>query len=247
MNGRGDLVFIGDVHLDQNDPDLPAFLRFLRSLVPRAGRIVLLGDLFNLWIGRRDMEMPHHRAVVDVLSGLRREGVSVRYVEGNRDYRIAGPYAGTAVDDATDRGVVEEQGGRRYVAIHGDLANPADRQYRAWRRVSRSGAVWKAFSLLPAQRRLALAEGLEARMRRSNSGYKGVFPEEAVRAYAAGLLARNADVVVMGHFHVERDFEARPPSPPGRVLVLPEWKGSRRYLRVPEGGSARFESTGSER
>ena len=44
------------------------------------------------------------------------------------------------------------------------------------------------------------------------------------------------DVVVLGHFHEEHRLEAVPPSPPGRVFVLPEWKTSRRHLRVTADG-----------
>ena len=41
MRPGSDLVFVGDVHLDRDDPDLPGFLDYLRGLPPRVGRIVL--------------------------------------------------------------------------------------------------------------------------------------------------------------------------------------------------------------
>lgn len=85
-----------------------------------------------------------------------------------------------------------------------------------------------------------MAEALESRMRASNPAFKGWFPEQAVRDYAASFLARGHDALVLGHFHVERDLKALPPSPPGRILVLPEWKGSRRHLRVTPEGDIRF-------
>ena len=70
-------------------------------------------------------------------------------------------------------------------------------------------------------------------MRRSNARFKAVFPEDVVRCYAAGFLARGHDAVVLGHFHVERQLD-------GRVFVLPEWKASRRHLRVLPGGEIGF-------
>ena len=76
MSG-GDLVFVGDVHLDRGDPDLPAFLAFLEGLVPTTARLVLMGDLFNLWIGREELEQAHQRAVVDLLVSMRRRGIVV--------------------------------------------------------------------------------------------------------------------------------------------------------------------------
>jgi len=237
---QGDLVFIGDVHLDRDDPALEDFLRFLRALTGSASRIVLAGDLFQLWLGARELELPHQRAVVEALRRARGAGVVVRYLEGNRDFHLGKVYAGDAVDDSGDSGIVEEWGDRRLFAIHGDLANPEDRQYRAWRKVARSRALWLVFQALPRRRRLASALWLERRMRGSNPEFKRAFPEREVRAYAAGYLAQGHDAVVLGHFHLERDLAAVPPSPPGRIFVLPEWKESRRHLRVGSDGRMEF-------
>jgi UDP-2,3-diacylglucosamine pyrophosphatase LpxH len=92
---------------------------------------------------------------------------------------------------------------------------------------------------------MALAERLERGMRASNPEYKRAFPEDHVREYAAGFLRDGADVVVLGHFHVERDLTAQPPSPPGRIVVLPEWKTTRRHLRVGSDGVIEFVKSGS--
>ncbi len=239
----GDLVCVGDVHLDRDDPALADFLRFLRGLRGNASSLVLAGDLFQLWLGRRVAEGAHQTAVLDALRQLRRAGVIVRYLEGNRDFHVGATYTGDAFDEATDRGVTERFGPRSVFAIHGDLANPHDRRYRAWRRVARSRAAWAAFLLVPPRRRQEAAEAIEARMRASNISFKGSFPEADVRAYAAGFLAAGHDTVVLGHFHVERILDAEPPSPPGRIFVLPEWKGSRRYLRFGADGRATFEDS----
>lgn len=240
MKGGGDLVFIGDVHLGAAGAHLEAFLALLDALSRTAGRVVLAGDLFDLWIGRRDMEMPHQHAVLERLAALRREGVVVRYLEGNRDYRLGPAYAGWALDDATDSGLVERFGGHSVFAIHGDLANAEDRRYRLWRRASRSPLAWAGFHALPLRTRTRLAASIEGRLRRSNAVFKAAFPEAIVRGYAAPFLGAGHDIVVLGHFHVEKDLQAVPPSPPGRIFVLPEWTGSRRHLRITAGGEAGF-------
>lgn len=242
MSAERDLIFVGDVHLDRDDDHLDAFLAFLDSLGDTASRIVFMGDLFNLWVGRRELEQPHQRAVIERLASLRSAGTVVRYLEGNRDFRLAPAYAGWALDDAVEHGVEERFGSRRIYAIHGDLANPQDRLYRAWRRLARSPAAWLGLGLVPRRRRLRFVEGLENRLRRANLDFKRAFPERQVRDYAAQFLAQGYDTVVLGHFHVEKDLDARPPSPPGRILVLPEWKERRRSLRVRADGRIAFES-----
>ena len=197
-----DLIFIGDVHLEDEGPDLEAFLGFLDGLKTSGSRVVLAGDLFNVWIGARELERPHQSRVIAKLEELRRHGLVVRYLEGNRDYRVGRAYVGSALDDAPEHGLVERFGGRSIFAIHGDLANPADRQYRTWRRFSRSAPVWGAFRALPAMARLRLVDRLEASMRASNARFKAAFPEAVVRRYAESFLSRGHDAVVMGHFHV---------------------------------------------
>lgn len=231
------LVFVGDVHLDAGDPALPDFLSFLDGLATCCERLVLMGDLFNLWLGDPAVEQAHHTAVVRRLERLRDGGLVVRYLEGNRDYRIADGYTGRAFDDAGIRGIEERYGGKRLFAVHGDLVNRADRQYRAWRAFSRSSLVWALSGLLPRRARAGLAARLERRMRRSNLAFKRSFPESDVRDYAAGPLSRGFDAVVLGHFHLERQLEV---PPVGRVFVLPEWKESRRHLEVTADGVVRF-------
>jgi UDP-2,3-diacylglucosamine hydrolase len=241
LPGGSDLVVVGDVHLDRDDPDLRPFLADLRRLGATAGRVVLMGDLFNLWIGAPDLEQDHHRAVLGALREIRRSGVEVHYLEGNRDYRIAKAHLGDAFDSATDGGLDESWGGRRLFAAHGDLVNVRDRQYRAWRRASRSNAAWWLLSAIPRAQRFAFAERLERSMRATNLDQKAAFPDAEARAYAAPYFEKGYDAVLLGHFHVEKELVAVPPARPGRVYVLPEWKGTRRHLRVTAAGEIRFE------
>lgn len=234
---RADLVFVGDVHLDRDDPDLPAFLDYLRTLPPRAGRVVLMGDLFNLWIGDGRVEQPHHLSVTSCLRALRSLGTEVHYLEGNRDYRIGAAHRGTAFDEVGAEGLREDWGGRAIWAAHGDLINVGDLQYRTWRRLSRSAPFWWLFSAIPKRRRFAWAESLERSLRRTNLEMKRAFPDALVEAYAARRIARGDDAVVLGHFHEERTLSVGR----GHAYVLPAWKDTRRHLRVDATGTFRFE------
>jgi UDP-2,3-diacylglucosamine hydrolase len=240
LRPANDLVFVGDVHLDRDDPDLGAFIDYLGRLGERAGRIVLMGDLFNLWIGAPSLEQAHHRSIVTCLRALRAAGTQVHYLEGNRDYRIAQAHSGEAFDAVSDAGLREDWGGRAIWAAHGDLVNVSDRQERYWRRLSRSTPAWWLFSAIPRGRRFAMAESLERRMRSTNLTMKREFPEALVRAFAEPRLAAADDAVVLGHFHAERELSAGPGGR-GRIFVLPEWKGSRRHLRVTAEGVMSFE------
>jgi UDP-2,3-diacylglucosamine hydrolase len=241
MDSRdGGVAFVGDVHIERDDPALPDFLEFLDRLGRRVSRIVFMGDLFNVWIAGGGLEPPHQAAVVERMRGLRRRGIVVHYLEGNRDYWVGRHHTGTAVDEASTEGLVEHVGGHRIWAAHGDLVNVEDRQYRAWRRLSRSAPVGLVFRLLPSSRRVRAAESIERRMRGTNLEYKRDFPERLVSEYARCRFDEGYDVVVLGHFHVERDIEVDGERASGRVLVLPEWRESRRHLLAEPDGVIRF-------
>lgn len=236
MPPGSDLVFVGDVHLDRDDPDLSAFLAYLAALERTCGRVVLMGDLFNLWLADPRLELSHHRVVIEELRRMRRAGVEVHYLEGNRDYRVGRTHTGSTFDAVSDEGLLEEWAGRRIWAAHGDLVNLRDGRYRLWRRISRSDPVWSVFSAIPQARRFAAAEAIERRMRGTNTGMKRDFPVEQVRAYARVHGGEGIDAIVLGHFHDEHDLET-----PGRVVVVPAWKESRRHLRLDASGRLALE------
>jgi UDP-2,3-diacylglucosamine hydrolase len=201
-----------------------------------------MGDLFNLWIGAPELEQAHHREVIACFRAMRDEGTEIHYLEGNRDYRIAQAHAGSAFDTVGDEGLREDWGGRRLWAAHGDLVNRKDLQYRAWRGFSHSRPAWWLFATIPIARRFAIAESVERKMRATNVDMKREFPEALVRDYAARYLTTPNAAVVLGHFHVEKELKMDP-AEGTRVFVLPEWKGSRRHLRVTSDGDMRFENS----
>jgi len=236
----GNLAFVGDVHLVPDDPILPEFLQFLEWLGKSCSQIVFTGDLFTVWLGRRELEQPHHAAVLSKLTELRGQGVVLRYIEGNHDFRIGSSPVAEFFDEVCDETLCESFGGLRILVAHGDLANSEDRRYRMWRRFARSPLIWGVFNLLPKRCRIRLAESTERRMRSTNLYHKREFPTEQVLAYAASFLEAGHDAVIMGHFHVEREFLIDGEQGPGKVVVLPEWKGSRRHLEVNAAGELFF-------
>jgi UDP-2,3-diacylglucosamine hydrolase len=234
------LAFVGDVHLEPHDPLLPEFLEFLSRLGEECSRIVFTGDLFTVWLGREELEQPHHAAVLERLRELKERGVAMRYIEGNHDFRIADSYIAEVFEEVVGEALTEAFGGRNILAAHGDLANSADRRYRRWRRFARSPMIWGLFNVLPPRARMRLAETAEKRMRSTNLAHKRIFPEEQVLAYASAFLQAGHDTVVLGHFHEEHDLTLPAKGGAGRLIVLPEWKGSRRHLEAKESGELRF-------
>jgi UDP-2,3-diacylglucosamine pyrophosphatase LpxH len=226
----GATALVADAHLGGWGGSAEPLVAQLEAAAAVAPRIVLLGDLFHVWVGRRQFETPEIAAIVACLRRLRAAGTWLEYVEGNRDFFIAdGPYA-----DAFDRVGLETSftaGGRRYLAVHGDGLNDRDWRYRFWRRLSKSPPVRLAVERLPAATARRLVRGAEERLARTNFRHRSRIPEEAIRAYATRRLAEGHDTLLLGHFHEERRWTV----PGGDIWLLDAWFRSQRVERVGAG------------
>jgi UDP-2,3-diacylglucosamine hydrolase len=235
-NERGPLAYVADTHFTADDPEVDFFLRFLEQVGPTLGTLYHLGDLFNVWFGEPKFLMPHQVRVLDGLTRLASRGVTVKFVEGNRDFSVSRHHLGRPFADVSPGRLVETFAGRRVLAEHGDEVNIADRQYRLWKAVSKSAPVYGAFRLLPGAWGVRAGEALERRLSGTNLRHKSYFPEEPCRAWAADLLGRVCDTIVLGHFHEERRIDL----PAGSIYVLPTWRGHHRYLLFDSPGPPRF-------
>lgn len=230
------IALIADAHIGGPGGSAGPLIDQLEALSSQGcERLILMGDLFQAWIGSPRFETPDIAAVAAVLRSLRRQGMHIDYVEGNRDFFLAGsPYA-----DAFDRVVLEvafEAGGTRYLAVHGDGLNDRDWRYRFWRRLSKSRPVRFAVCHMPHRLAHRMVHSTEQRLSRTNFKHKANIPEQAVRRYAERRLAEGHDVLILGHFHEPHVWTVGG----GEVRLLDAWFRSRRVEwlgpPLPRGG-----------
>ena len=132
------VALLADAHLSGPGGPAGPLIAQLAAL-PDAGcrRLVVMGDLFQAWVGLGRFETADIAEVVAALRALRRRGLRIDYVEGNRDFFLAGsPYA-DAFDEVASE-IAFEDGGVRYLAVHGDGLVADDWQYHGWRRLAKS-------------------------------------------------------------------------------------------------------------
>jgi UDP-2,3-diacylglucosamine hydrolase len=193
-------------------------------------RLVLMGDLFQAWVGLRRFETADIAAVVAALRRLRQRGVVVDYVEGNRDFFLGGgPYAVAFDRVATE--VSFELGGVRYLAVHGDGLNDEDWRYLFWRRLSKSGPVRLMAGLVPGPLARRLVASTEQRLSRTNFKHRHHLPDAAIRRYAERRLAEGHDVLLLGHFHEAHTWQVAG----GEVRLLAAWFQTRTLEWLSEG------------
>lgn len=84
---EGTLV-IADLHLDVTSPELVApFARWLDDLA-RVPRLLILGDLFDVWVGPAQAHLDGAAVVLDAMRRLTERGTAIELVPGNRDFLL---------------------------------------------------------------------------------------------------------------------------------------------------------------
>jgi UDP-2,3-diacylglucosamine pyrophosphatase LpxH len=214
FNAARDLILVADPHWGAELTGLAeATARF-----PEADWL-FLGDVFDLWVGLPGMETERQFAFLAWVDGRRAAGHWVGLWLGNREYfldRHATRF------DLMGEGVGGALEGEGLTWEHGDLINNADRQYRLWNLVSRSGPLWLVFRLLPGGTARRVSAWMERKLRTTNTAYKLAFPRAAFRAAAA---VHPGATFLTGHFHtheVEANGIALPWAHEGRFMV---WRG----------------------
>jgi UDP-2,3-diacylglucosamine hydrolase len=221
------VALIADAHIDGPGEGPGPLVDQLRGLAAeKPDRLILLGDIFQAWVGFPQYETASVRAVLDAVAEVRAAGVRVEYIEGNRDFFIAEGAYRTAFD-FVGLETAFEAGGKRYLAVHGDGLNDRDRQYLAWRWLSKSWPVKTAIRRLPEPVVSRLVDRTEKKLSRTNFKHKARVPEEAIRRYGERRLAEGHDVLLLGHFHEPHRYVVEG----GEVRLLDAWFRARRVER----------------
>ncbi|MGK2860280.1 MAG: UDP-2,3-diacylglucosamine diphosphatase [Thermoanaerobaculia bacterium] len=229
----GQIYIIGDSHIGLADGDedaIVAWLDRLEALRPKA--LYLNGDVFHYFIGHRNFVTPSVEGFFARLKALRDSGVEVHYVEGNRDFFLAGSIAETSVSTLSLWREIAA-GPRRILIVHGDMINDRDRMYRFWRSFSKNPLMKLAVKLIPKGIAKKIVDEMERRLAGTNFKHRYRIPTEIMEQYGKQRAAEGYDLVVFGHFHKKLEI----PAGEALVCVLPAWFDGGEAMAVdPETG-----------
>ena len=225
-------LIIADSHVGQGTDDAAA----MSALVRRAAasgveEVIYLGDAFQYLIGMSKFWTTSLREVMDSWREVRRRGVRVVVIEGNRDFFLDEPELAAEVDWS---GRIYEfvAGDRHFRLDHGDLVNRRDFQYRFWSTVSKSAIARVWARLLPQSVAVAIVRRMEAHLATTNRKFRYTKPIEDLRRSASAAWVDGIAVLFWGHFHTY--WECRDG---GRLaMIVPAWLETRTSVLVyPDG------------
>ncbi len=226
---------IADLHLDlASTESVEPFVAFLARL-GECPTLVVLGDLFDVWVGPAQMRLGEAPRVLDALAALAARGTGLVIVHGNRDFLLEQRFASRAKAHLAPEGFVARlPGGERMLCLHGDTLCTKDKGYQRLRRVLRSRAMLWLAPRLP----FVLSRAVARRLRRAS--VKAVAAkyadEKSIQKDAVLAAAREhgASIVLCGHAHAFRDERVGET----RWIVLDAFGGARDHLSVAMGDQA---------
>jgi UDP-2,3-diacylglucosamine hydrolase len=158
--------FISDLHLSDAAPKtFEAFAAHMRHT--DADAVIILGDLFDLWVGDDSRSGAFESQCVEVLIDATSRR-SVAFMPGNRDFLVGAQLLKTCGVMALPDPTVLQAFGERLLLAHGDALCLADHAYQTFRRMVRGEAWQQEFLAKPLPERRSLGQ----RMRRESEGLK---------------------------------------------------------------------------
>lgn len=210
---------LSDLHLDAAHP---VTLKALRDYLDRtrADAVLLLGDLFEVWVGD-DAILEAGGFEGEVCALLRRaaERRPMAFMHGNRDFLIGGGFMrATGITLLVDPTVLV-LGETRWLLSHGDALCLDDVPYQQFRTLVRSHDWQARWLAQPLAARRAQARGIRDESQ-SRKQAQTVWVDIDRAAALAWLAAAHAPALVHGHTHRPADELLAP----GAVRhVLTDW------------------------
>jgi len=192
---------VSDLHLHPSRPDVVEhFRRFLQLAAERTSTLVILGDLFDYWIGPYAFHRDEFSPVFHTLRDVLQDGLDLHFVGGNRDF-LAGNDLGRLLNVSVHRSRWTRRRNREHwLGLHGDTLCHRDTSYQVYRRLIQNDFVGDAVRALPGPLKSLLIRRLRETSRKKVSSMQSGGPRLSpgrVRAH----FRQGYNHLICGHVH----------------------------------------------
>ena len=217
-----DPLFISDLHLAPERPVTSArFLRFLAEDASAHLELVILGDLFEFWIG--DDAAAGARPVVDALARFTAAGRRLLLMHGNRDPLLGHGFAAATGGTLLADPIVLDVAGVPTLLSHGDAWCTRDAAYQAFRTMARQPAFQREFLAKTIEDRVAFARGLRMHSESEKSVKAAEIMDVTPDAVVDALRSAGVRRIIHGHTHRPASHVIDLDGALAERWVLPDW------------------------
>lgn len=195
--------FISDTHFCESRPEhIRAFIDFCEDTPKPGDTLILLGDIFEVWVGD-DVKSDVGIRIEKTLLKLSLSGIELYFMHGNRDFLISDTFLKrTHCQLLPDPSIWTLPSGEKCILTHGDLLCTHDKNYRWFRRITRNPIVQSLFLMLPLTRRIKIADSMRRASASSqkNKSYELLDVSEALVDQLFQCFSP-LRLLIMGHTH----------------------------------------------
>jgi UDP-2,3-diacylglucosamine hydrolase len=231
------ICIISDLHLcDESDAEhdgpatRQAFVSFINALSKDAqcSMLIVLGDLFEVWVGDDAATTKASRAVIKSFRQMHVAGKAVLLMHGNRDFLLGESFShASQCTLVRNNALVVHYQNHRIALVHGDEQCTDDLAYQQFRAMVRKPEWQAEFLRKPLSERQAVARAIrnvselnkrsESEHNKSQQGYTNVNTQAAL-ALMQTLLC---PTLIHGHTHEGKSHQVR---------GLADWPDAQRHV-----------------
>ncbi len=226
-------VLCSDIHLSTTADNISkAFIHWLKESClgktkAKPDWLLILGDLFDAWIGDDVLETadpPEYLIwLVSILKEISQSGVKVGIMHGNRDFLIGEDFCKKTHTKLLPQEILlsHNQSKSNYLLMHGDQLCTDDKEHQKFREMVLSKNWKDQFLKKEISNRLLIASQMRKESNYAKSRKRQEIMDINVSEVEKQLNYANASVIIHGHTHRPGSYEL----PSGRKrIVLPDWR-----------------------
>jgi UDP-2,3-diacylglucosamine hydrolase len=212
---------------------LERFLAALTNSKPHLSQLIILGDLFDSWVGDDSLPLPLAQTVVAAITALK---MPVALCVGNRDFLLGQTFAAAIgaqlLGDETVFTVDCRGLPNKILLAHGDQWCTADVEYQRFRKNARASAWQQAFLAQPLEQRLGLAARLRMESETAKLEKTTEIMDVAATAIAGAFTRYEVNTLIHGHTHRPGAHKYNIEGTARWRHVLPDWGIDRGEIRT---------------
>lgn len=227
-------LLISDLHLEDARPDITrAFFSLLEQFENNVGRLFILGDFFEIWLGDDALTEIAQQVAVR-LRQFSEAGSDVYIMHGNRDFLLGQDYAqrcgASLISDPFETVIA----GQRCLLMHGDTLCTDDKLYMDFRKMVRNPDWQKSFLKKTIEERIAF--GRQARNQSQEDAKDKTYEILDVNQEAVMDTFQKHEVPLLIHGHTHRPDRHLIKIEDQNVerIVLGDWNNTGWYLIADE-------------
>lgn len=233
------LLFISDLHLDPDRPDIQTcFNDFISSCVKNASEIkalYILGDLFEVWLGD-DASVPYYQSTIEQLKQLNKQGIAVYVMHGNRDFLLGREFEQAAqcqlIPDPYQLQIKTRQGMETLLLSHGDILCTDDTEYMGFRKMVHNSQWQTEFLSRTIEERIAIARSMRQQSKKRGQEKPVDIMDVNQQAVEDFMLSKHCLTLIHGHTHRPNSHRFKLNNKPAQRIVLPDWNPCASPLKI---------------